>query len=54
MRKVLGSADCVDAANSSCEEVVDAECESFAEDEELPIAKECHTIVPCGLQEHEW
>ena len=43
MREVLGSADCADAANSSCEEVVDAECESFAEDEELPIAKECHT-----------
>jgi hypothetical protein len=43
MREIEEPADCADAANSSCSEVVGADCESLADEEELPIAKGDHT-----------
>ena len=43
MREIEEPADCADAANSSCSEVVGVDCESLADEEELPIAKEDHT-----------
>jgi len=43
MREIEEPTDCADAANSSCSEVVGADCESLADEEELPIAKGDHT-----------
>ena len=44
MREVPEPADCPDAANKSCAEVVGADCESLTDQEELPIAKGVDTL----------
>jgi hypothetical protein len=41
MRKLLETAECADAANNSCADIVlDSDCESLSDEEELPILKE--------------
>jgi hypothetical protein len=40
MRKILEAVECAEAANNSCSA---ADCESLADEEELPILKGVHT-----------